>query len=444
MGDAAWYMWIVVAFGVGSIGVSFIKLFLASDLSLPDLKMEDVPAVGSEEFFETISLTVDADINEGGTAELLHNGDGFFPRFLEDVRAAEHAVHVMTFIWTPGECLDEVMNALIEKAGEGVDVRIMADGIGGRRLPNEHLRRFKDAGGKFQWFAPLASIHIINVNQRNHRRAFVIDGKVAYTGGIAFADHWTGNAQDPDHWRDVTLRLTGPPVETVQEFFITLWANIRGELPFGEGLTPRTADKPQLGPNAIGADESAEEAGGFRHLGVGHTPSVHVQPLRQMFWFSMRAAQERIWIATAYFAPDEFIRRVMREAAAAGRDVRLLTASEKTDAPFVRAYAHRYYDELMEVGVRIFEYQPTMLHSKYLILDDRWVLTGSANLDVRSFQLNQECIMGFDNSRLATAFAETFERDCENAKEFQLEEWRHRSWKKRAVEKLVLPIWHQI
>ena len=451
MGDAAWYIWIVVAFGVGSLLVSFTKVFLASDMSLPDLNTEDAPPVGSQEFLETIALTVDADVVEGGTAELLHNGEGFFPRFLEDVRAARKTVHVMTYIWEPHECTRSVFEALTQAAARGVDVRVMADGVGGWRLPRSLIRTFEEAGGKFQWFSPVFSPHVININQRNHRRAFVIDGRVAYTGGIAMAEHWTGDAQTAGHWRDIMLRLTGPPVVTVQEFFIGLWANIRGELPFGEGLTPRAGERAggdgpsDEGERPLGeAAVRAEDCETFRHLGVSHTPSIHVQPLRQLFWFSMRAATERIWINTAYFAPDGVIRQVMRDAAKAGRDVRLLTPSEKTDARYVRAFAHRYYEELMKAGVRVFEYQPTMLHSKYLVVDGRWVVTGSANLDIRSFQLNQECVMGFDCRELAAKFEETFERDLRDAREFDLETWRKRGLRAKAMETLVLPIWHQI
>ena len=442
MGDASWYVWIVLAFGLGSMLVSFTKVFLASDLSLPDLQMDSAPGAGSDAFLETLSLTVDADVVDGGSAELLHNGDGFFPRFYEDVRAAEHSVHVMTFIWRPGECAREMILALAAKAKEGVDVRVMADGVGGLKLSRDLVKTLREAGGRFEWFAPPWSVHLINVNQRNHRRAYVIDGRVAYTGGVAVADHWLGDAQDADHWRDVMLRLTGPPVQTVQEFFLALWANIVGELPTGEGLTPRTGEEGDPGERAAGP--AAGGSADFRHIGVGHTPSVHVQPLRQLFWFTFRAAKERLWINTAYFAPDKFIRRVLCEAAEAGRDVRLLTPGDETDAPFVRHYAHRYYGELMEAGVRVFEYRPTMLHAKYAVVDSRWVLTGSANLDVRSFQLNQECIMGFDAPALAAEFERTFEADLERAHEFDLESWRRRPWRMKAMEKLVLPIWHQI
>lgn len=446
MGDASWYVWIVLVFGLGSLAVSFIKVFLASDLSLPDLHMDEAPDVSSEEFRETIGLTVDSEFLDGGTAELLHNGDGFFPRFLEDVRSAEKSVHVMTFIWDDCPILREILTALTIKAEEGVDVRVMADGLGGLKMPRDLLKNLTDAGGRFKWFGPLKSVHIINVNQRNHRRAFVVDGRVAYTGGVSFSDEWTGDAQDPDHWRDIMLRLTGPPVVTVQEIFCRLWVNIAGELPYGEGLTPRTAEPPQVGEDAVGpGTRPGGEAGQpFRHLGVGHTPGIHVHPLRQMFWFSIRAAKRRVWINTAYFAPDTFIREVMRDRAEAGVDVRLLTPSENTDAPFVRWYAHRYYDELMEAGVRVFEYQPTMLHSKYIVADGCWVLTGSANMDVRSCQLNQEAVLGFHAPELAEKFEAMFEADCGKAKEFELEEWRRRGWRTRVMEKLVLPIWHQI
>ena len=463
MSDVPWYIWLLLVSGGFSLFLAFIRIFLASDLSLPDMQMDSCPPVGSDEFLETLALTVESDMVDGGTAELLHNGDGFFPRFYEDVRAAKQTVHVMTYIWSPGDCLTEALGVLTEKAREGVEVRVMADGFGGRHIPNELIDAFKDAGGKFEWFAPLMSMHFINVNQRNHRRAFVIDGRIAYTGGVSFSDEWTGDGQDPEHWKDIMLRLTGPPVVTIQEFFIGVWTNVSGELPFGEGLTPRTAETVEPAEAAIGpgdpdkqptsgeqsddevsADSDGEQKTVFRHLGVGHAPSIHVHPLRQLFWFSIRAAEKRIWINTAYFAPDEFIRLVLREAAKAGRDVRLLTPSGTTDAPFVRAYAHRYYDELMEAGVRVFEYQPTMLHSKYVVVDSQWVVTGSANLDVRSFQLNHECMLAFLSPELAQEMEAVFEADLENATEFDLETWRQRGIKNRLLEKIVLPIWHQI
>ena len=433
-----WWTWFFIIVGVLTTVILILKWFWAIGRSLPPLHAPEVPGVERQEFMQLLSMAVDADTNTGGTAEVLNNGDGFFPVLLEEIRAAEYSVSAMAYIWQDGKLARELFSVLTEKAEQGIQVRVMIDGLGGARFPRSLMRQLRDAGGDVRWFSPLKSMYLLHFNRRNHRRAFVIDGRVAFTGGMAIADYWTGDANNEQQYRDMMLRLTGNLATTVQEAFMQLWVNITGDIPYGPGFLPCIGSEGEPRAGAIGDGEKP-----LQHLGISHNPSIHVQPLRQVFWLSFRAARETIYIANSYFAPDRFTRQELMDQAKAGVDVRLLLPSHHTDARLVRWFAQRYYDEFLQAGIRIYEYQPTMMHSKYLVVDGHWTLTGSANLDVRSFQLNNENILGIQHREFGDHMKQLFHQDLQRASEITLEQWRARPWWHRVRESLVLPLWAQ-
>jgi cardiolipin synthase len=315
---------------------------------------------------------------------------------------------------------DQFFAALIERAKAGVKVRLLLDGIGGLRAPHDGLEALRAAGAKVEPFRPPRLGKLTRFHKRNHRRAIVIDGRVGFTGGAAVADKWQGDAENPDHWRDTMVKVTGPPAATLQTAFVSIWAPVAGELLSGDGFFPPLPDQP---------------GAALRHVGVASSPSEDDHPLRLFFLQSFLAARHRLYITTPYFVPDGSLRAAVIARARAGVDVRLLLPNELTDADPIRRASQRYYEELLAGGVRIYEYQPTMMHAKGVVVDGKWSVVGSANMDIRSHELNAENVLGLLDDGFAAHMEATFRRDIGRAREIQRAEWSRRGQWARLAER---------
>lgn len=407
--------------GLYATVVTLLQLFVAFGRRMRPPSANTFPMPGSWDFMDALSAVLDTPVRRGGRVRLLNDGADFFPALLEAIRGAEHHIHLMTYIWKKSRIGDEIFDAILERARAGVEVRLMIDGIGSLMAPDRHLRALKEAGGKVAVFSPLLSSHFVHVNNRNHRRAFIVDGRIAFTGGMSVADQWVGEAGQAGDWRDTMVRVTGPMAHTVQIAFLQLWTNITGEH--------------LIGPGYLSTPSEEEIDGDVLHLGVAHVPTVVVQPLLHVFWLSIMGARERIYIANAYFAPSRSIRKALVEKARAGLDVRLLLPSRHTDNPFVRWAAHALYDRFLEAGIRIYEYTPSMMHAKHMLVDDRWTLIGSANIDLRSIRLNLENLLGICDRELACQVEAQFADDFACAEEVTADAWRQRPWWYRLRER---------
>jgi cardiolipin synthase len=284
----------------------------------------------------------------------------------------------------------------------------------------------EEAGVRLAFFRPFALRNLVRMYRRTHRRAMVIDGVVGFTGGAAISNKWRGDARTPKEWRDSMTRVTGALVTGVQSAFAANWVYCCGELIAGPRFFPPVADR---GP-ACG-------------LSVVSSPSDAQQPIRLLFWLSFINAKRRLWIASSYFIPDRQLRKAVQTRARAGVDVRILVPGNHTDAIPVQYAGRGYYEELLEAGVRVFEYQASMMHAKTVLVDDAWVLVGSANMDERSMEINEENLLGVAESGLARAVAEGIERDLTRSKEIQLESWRRRPIYQRLLEKAALVLIEQ-
>jgi cardiolipin synthase len=262
-------------------------------------------------------------------------------------------------------------------------------------------------------------------HRRNHRRAIVVDGTVGFTGGAAVGDKWLGSARTPEEWRDSMVRVTGPLARSLQTVFAQSWVSSAGEVLEGPAFFPRE-DSP---PPAAGGRP-------LRYVSIASSPASEAHPLRLLFWLSFRAARRTLYLSSSYFVPDEHLRRAVSDRARAGVDVRLLLPGEHTDAKPIRWTSHGYYDELLSAGVRIFEYQPTFMHAKVLAVDGAWTVVGSANMDVRSHELNEENTLAILDGSLARAAEASFLEDLQRAREIRLEEWRRRGAWARVRERL--------
>lgn len=380
---------------------------------------DHTPPVDDKDFLRSLASILGVPLMEGGQVELLNNGDEWVERMLADFRDAQQSITFAAYTWEPGRLNDMIFDALVERAQAGVQIRVLVDAVGGAKCPEADIERLEAAGGQVCKFRPLKIGKVDHFHLRNHRRAIVIDGEVGYTGGMAVSDQWLGNARNKEEWRDIMVRVTGCLAHNVQSAFAEMWAYVCGEVLTGNEFFPDTAsDKSEI-----------------RSISVVSSPSSEEQPLHLLFYKTFMAARERLWITTPYFVIDKHKRDVLAERARNGVDVRILLPSKITDARIVRRAGHASYGQLLEAGVRIFEYQHTMIHSKALVVDGKFSIVGSANMDIRSAELNEEAVLGILDPGFAHKLEKTFLADLERAVEFDLEKWRSRSLGARALER---------
>ena len=424
--EAPW--WIELFWGVGVLAVAtaIVSLFFSLGRRPPAVAITEAPPVGDPDFLNAAAGLVNGVLETGGRARLLNNGDEIFPALLADVRSAQHSVNWLAYIWEPGRCSDQVFAALVERARAGVEVRVMLDGLGGMRCPGEGKDELKRAGGRIGIFRPLRWGKITRFYKRNHRRAIVVDGKVGYTGGVAVGDKWLGNARGPAEWRDTMVRVTGGMARNLQSHFAEDWAAVTGEILVGDAFYP------------LGDDEGSDGSPPIRHTAVASSPGSEQHPMRYFFLLTCRAARRKLYLASPYFVPDEHTRKAVARLAGAGVDVRILLPNEHTDAKPIRLASHHYYDELLCAGVRIWEYQPTMMHAKLTVVDGCFSIVGSANMDIRSKELNEENVLGILDPGLAAAIETTFLADLERSREIRLAPWRKRGPGQRVLERLAV------
>jgi len=371
-----------------------------------------VAPIDTPQFATTVARLVGSAIERGGTVEVLNNGDEFLPSLLASIRSAQQSINFSVFMWKSGEFSDRVMEALIERQQHGVAVRVLLDGWGGTGMPGAQADALKKAGGHVAKFRTPGLVSWTRYHRRNHRRAIVIDGRVGFTGGMAVVDHWLGHAQDPKHWRDMMFKVTGPLAVSLQAAFADEWVSSSGEILSGSEMYPELPENP---------------SGVERFIQLANSPADDDQSMAYFFLLPVLAARQRITITTPYFIPSEPFVHALEQQARAGIDVRLLLPGSVIDDKLERWAAHRFYDRLLEAGVRIFEYAPTFIHSKTMVVDGKWSVIGSPNLNTRSRDLDEENAFGILDEALARQLEAVFADDLKRSTEIQLKSWRGRN-----------------
>jgi cardiolipin synthase len=419
--------WVLVFGGLGLIATLAVLVALFTPVGRwpPRFSAPDLPAVNSEAFLDAVAGATASAIEAGGTAELFNDGDAFYAAMLADIGAARRSVTFLAYIWEDGQVSERFLAALVDRARRGVEVRLLLDAFGAIKAPGGGLSALEDAGARVAYFRPPRFGMLTRFHRRNHRRAIVVDGVVGFTGGAAIGDKWAGRARHPEEWRDSMVRVTGPPARSLQAAFAQSWTGTTGQVLVGPAFFP-----------AAGVPGGPAVPAPIRHVAIASSPSPEDHPLRAFFWLSFQAARERLYLSCSYFVPDEQLRRAVAERARAGVDVRLLLPGEHTDAKPIRWASHHYYEELLEAGVRIYEFQPTFMHAKLLVVDGQWTVVGSANMDIRSKELNEENVLGIVDPALAGAVERTFLADLARSREIRLDEWRRRGAVARAFERL--------
>jgi cardiolipin synthase A/B len=415
--DLPWWAWALMIIGIVAL-VSVIGALFLPDWPNDDYSVGFDADPGSESFVEWSSAFLNEPIFQGGAVELLQNGDAFFPAILKAIRQAKDTINFEVYIFEPDEIGRQFIDAFKERARAGVEVRLLLDGFGAMKMKKRHRDELRDAGVIISRFRPLSLRSLVRFYKRTHRRAIVIDGKVGFTGGAAVSAKWKGNVTNEHEWRDSMTRVTGPLVGGIQSAFAGNWVYCTGEVISGPRFFPRL-----------------NRSDGPCSLSVVSSPSDAMQPIRLLFWLSFINARNRLWICNSYFIPDRRLRHAVIERARAGVDVRILVPGNHTDAVPVQAAGRSYYEELLASGVRIFEYQPAMLHAKTVVVDGAWSVVGSANLDERSMELNEENVLGIADRDFARAVEEGVAADLERSCEINLDEWRKRSWSRKIFER---------
>jgi len=374
--------------------------------------------VDSEDFLRAAEALTGAPILMGSRAELLINGDRIFPVFLDTLRSAERTLNVQTYVYWRGEIADQVAAAICEKAQEGVRCNVILDALGSAQMERGLIRDMRDAGAEVLIFRPPKPYAIKRIANRTHRRALVADGEVGMTGGVGIAAEWMGNADGPDHWRDTHVRVRGPVVRGLQGAFAENWLEGTGEVLAGDDYLPELEAIDDGGPMQV-VRSSAK---------VGDTNA------EALYYLAIASARETLELTAAYFVPRPAFTQALCDAAERGVEVRVLVPGPHIDKGFVRAGGRASYEQLLSSGVRLFEYQPTMLHAKTLSVDGAWSAVGTINFDNRSFQLHDEVTLGVWDERFASELHEVFEADLERSDEIELDRWRRRGPVQRAGE----------
>jgi len=353
----------------------------------------------------------------GNTVEVLQNGDGFFPRLLEDFASAERSIHLESYAWWKGDICDETAKVLAERARAGLEVRVLLDALGSNLGEQACFDRMTDAGVRLEFFHPVELRAFGRLNQRTHRKEAIVDGRVAYVFSHGFATEWTGAGDRPECWRDTGARLTGPIAAHVQAVFATNWMEETSEVLAGDEYFP------ELGPT-----------GEVRCQIVPSTPSGNVSPVSILHKLMIAAADSELLIQNPYFCPDADLTRMLVGAVRRGVRVRVMVPGRVTDSRIVQHAGHHQFSKLLRGGVEILEHRRTLIHQKVLIVDGVWSHLGSTNLDERSFDINAEISLGILDETVAAELRVAFEADAEHCRTLTHDLWHKRSTFHRVLD----------
>jgi cardiolipin synthase len=396
-------------------GVVAVLLMLAQDQET--LKIRSAVAAEDPGHPAYIAALVGAGLTRGNRYDVLTNGDQIFPAMLDAIRGAKRRISFETYIYDVGEVATQFTAALEEAARRGVRVNLVVDSVGGSGMKDEDITRLEAAGCRIGRFHSVKWYNLEEVNYRTHRKILVVDGEIGFTGGAGVADHWLGHAQDKEHWRDTQIRMRGPIVRLMEAAFYENFAETAGEV------------TPELDPTPTETDDTG------RSLALRSSPTGGSNDLKRLYLLAIASARRRLDITTPYFVTDESSEWALKDAVSRGVRIRILVEGDITDAMPVKYASRDAYERLMAMGIEIYEYQPTMMHTKVVVVDGVWSMFGSANFDNRSLELNDELNVAVSDRDLARRLMDDFEQDLHVSSRLDLARWRQRSLLEKSREK---------
>jgi cardiolipin synthase len=397
------------AFFILFIAAAVVTALLLIAQDQVTLKIHSAAAATEPRHIGYIAGLLGAPVAHGNKFTVLTNGDQIFPAMLSAIAGARRRISFESYIFTEGDLAEQFTSAFEAAARRGVRVNMVLDAVGGKGISDEQVKRLESAGCRLSMFNSPSWYSIEEVNYRTHRKILVVDGQIAFTGGVGVDDQWKGNAQDKEHWRDTQVQMNGPVARMVEGGFYENFVEAAGE------VTPELDDE----------EPAADAAGGA--IVIRSSPTGGSNELKRLYLLSIASAKQSLDITSPYFVTDESTRWAFEDAVRRGVKIRLIVEGDITDAMPVKYASRKHYDQLMTLGIEIYEYQPTMMHTKTMIVDGVWSMFGSANFDNRSLELNDELNVAVSSTDLAARLHADFEQDLTKAKKLELQTWRQRS-----------------
>lgn len=404
---------------LATLAVTLVLLSLSTGERKVEKPLTSLYGVRDSAFEQSMGNLLISPIRANNKVDTLLNGDAIFPAMLTAIRSARRTITFETYIYWSGDIGRTFVDALAERARSGVAVHVLMDWVGSHAMEQSYLQALTDAGIEVQKYHPPKWYHWGRMNNRTHRKILVVDGRVGFTGGVGIADQWLGAAQDSQHWRDTHYRIEGPAVGLMQAVFIDNWMKTSRAVLHGEAYFPKL------------------EAAGDRRVQITLSSARDgAESARLMYLLAIAASRETCFIAASYFVPDDLAVQTLVDAKRRGVDVQILVPGPHMDAKITRAASQSRWGALLEAGIEIYEFQPTMFHCKAMTVDRLWCSVGSTNFDNRSFRLNDEMNATIYDADFAAEQVDIFMADRARAKRMTLEGWRHRPLADRVKERL--------
>lgn len=369
------------------------------------------------QFMRTMGMMLGPAIVSGNRITTLQNGKEIFPAMLAAIRSARHTVTFETYIYWSGTVGNQFADALAERARAGIKVHVLLDWVGSGKMDDTLLEKMLQAGVEVRKYRPLHWYQLGRFNNRTHRKLLIVDGRMGFTGGVGIAEQWTGDAQDPDHWRDTHFQVEGPVVAQMQAAFMDNWMETTGK------VLHHAEYFPVLQP----AGDTAAQT-------FTSSPSSGSQSMALMYLLAITAATKSIQLSSSYFVPDELVRQALIAAVRRGVRVQVIVPGKNIDAEAVRRASRGQWGDMLRAGVEIHEYQPTMFHCKVMVVDDLLVSVGSTNFDDRSFRHNDEANLNIYDARFARHQVAIFQQDLQRSRQITYQAWNNRPWTEKLIE----------
>ena len=396
------------------LGAAALSLALAGcTLARPHYTSPDV-GVGEPAFVRTLEAHTDAPLVPGNRAQILLNGDEIFPAMLAAIREARTTITFANFVYEKGDIAREMAEALAGRCRAGVGVNVLLDAVGSKRIPKKYRKLMEQAGCHVATYHSINPLAIKRVNHRNHRRVLVVDGRIGFTGGTGVGEKWTGDGRTKGHWRQTDVRVEGPIVSHLQAAFAENWRDATGLMLGGDAYFPAIEPRGNLTVQAIKSSPASGAAAAYT-----------------LFLLAVESSRSSILITNPYFVPDGALTNAVVRAVKRGVDVSIITAgnADTNLDRLVRQASQAHFGRVLEAGAKIYEYGPALLHAKTIVVDGQWVSIGSANLDNRSFALNNELNLAFLDKGLAARMTEIFRDDLKLTKQVTYEDWQRHGWR---------------
>ena len=375
----------------------------------------------------TLEQAIGIPFTSGNKIEVLKNGDQIFSAMLDSIRSATTSIDFLTYVYWTGNIADKFAEALSAKAKEGLTVRVLLDGYGAKSMDRQLIETMENAGVDVHWFRPLIRWKMWKVDNRTHRKILICDNETAFTGGVGIAEEWEGDARNPNEWRDTHFKIHGPAVWGMKSAFIENWIEANDRI---------TTD--------LFSDKIHNIQGNAHIQAIRTASSVRWSDIVLLYQTLLNLAQERIYLCTAYFNPNQVLIDELIERKKAGVDVKIILPGDHIDKRIAKVTAEDSFEPLISEDIEIYRYEKTMMHAKVLLIDDEISCIGSANFNHRSMLKDDEINLVVSDLELNQTLANHFNEDLLDCRQIHPDKWKQRGIGERASEMLTRVIKQQV